>query len=54
MERGGCLKSIYTRDLLQRGADGERYRICGWVDRIRDLGRLKFILLRDREGSIRI
>jgi aspartyl-tRNA synthetase len=48
------LKSIYTRDLLQRGADGERYRICGWVDRIRDLGRLKFILLRDREGSIQV
>lgn len=48
------MKSIYTRDLLQRGADGERYRICGWVDRIRDLGRLKFILLRDREGSIQV
>ncbi len=46
------MKTIYTRDLLRSGSDGQRYRICGWVDRIRDLGRIKFVLVRDREGMV--
>jgi nondiscriminating aspartyl-tRNA synthetase len=48
------MKTVYTKDLLRIGIDGNRYRICGWIDRIRDLGRVKFAILRDREGSIQI
>ncbi len=33
---------------------GSRVRVCGWVHRIRDLGRLKFILVRDRTGLIQV
>ncbi len=48
------MKTTYTKDLLRGGVDGARYRICGWVDRVRDLGRVKFVILRDREGSIQV
>jgi len=33
---------------------GGRVRTCGWVHNIRDLGKLKFILLRDRTGILQI
>ena len=33
---------------------GKRVRVCGWVHRIRDLGRIKFILLRDRSGLLQV
>lgn len=46
------MKSMFTRDLLKLGVDGSMYKICGWIDRIRDLGRLKFLIIRDREGSL--
>ncbi|PWV36770.1 MAG: aspartate--tRNA(Asn) ligase [Desulfurococcaceae archaeon] len=46
------VKKIYTKDLLKSGSENQRYRICGWVDRVRDLGKIKFILVRDREGII--
>ncbi len=31
---------------------GSRVTVCGWVHRIRDLGRVKFLVLRDRTGFI--
>lgn len=34
--------------------DGEKVTIFGWVCTIRDLGKLKFILLSDKEGEIQI
>ncbi|MEM0283539.1 MAG: aspartate--tRNA(Asn) ligase [Sulfolobales archaeon] len=46
------MKKHFTRDILERGVDGERYEIYGWVSRVRDLGGVKFILIRDREGFI--
>jgi aspartyl-tRNA synthetase len=48
------VKKYYTSDILERGVDGERYEIYGWVARIRDLGRIKFVLVRDREGYIQV
>jgi len=33
---------------------GNRIRLCGWVHRIRDLGNLTFVLLRDRSGLIQV
>jgi aspartyl-tRNA synthetase len=34
--------------------DGQVVRIAGWVHEIRDLGKLKFLVLRDREGFVQI
>ena len=33
---------------------GKRVRVCGWVHRIRDLGRIKFVLVRDRSGLLQV
>ncbi len=34
--------------------DGEKITVFGWVEEIRDLGGLKFLVLRDKEGIIQI
>jgi nondiscriminating aspartyl-tRNA synthetase len=33
---------------------GEQIRVCGWVHRIRELGKISFILLRDRSGTAQL
>ncbi|MBI4176326.1 MAG: aspartate--tRNA(Asn) ligase, partial [Candidatus Aenigmarchaeota archaeon] len=33
---------------------GKQYLLKGWVSQIRDLGKLKFFLLRDREGFVQV
>ncbi|HEY8392730.1 MAG TPA: amino acid--tRNA ligase-related protein, partial [Capillibacterium sp.] len=33
---------------------GRRVLLCGWVHRLRDLGNLTFLLLRDRSGLIQV
>jgi aspartyl-tRNA synthetase len=33
---------------------GKKVCLKGWIDQIRDLGRLKFFILKDREGSIQV
>lgn len=48
------MKRYFTSELLDKGVDGERYEVYGWVARIRDLGRVKFVILRDREGYIQL
>ncbi|MEM1872973.1 MAG: aspartate--tRNA(Asn) ligase [Acidilobaceae archaeon] len=35
-----------------RGLIGSTIRVCGWVHRIRDIGGVKFVVLRDRTGFI--
>ncbi|MCE4618267.1 MAG: aspartate--tRNA(Asn) ligase, partial [Desulfurococcales archaeon] len=51
MYKEAFIEDIYrgSRDLI-----GQDIRVCGWVHRIRDLGRLKFILLRDRTGVLQV
>jgi len=34
--------------------DGKSVTLCGWVHEIRDLGKLKFLILRDKEGFIQV
>ncbi|HHQ45488.1 MAG TPA: aspartate--tRNA(Asn) ligase [Candidatus Altiarchaeales archaeon] len=34
--------------------DGSEVRIAGWVHEVRDLGKLKFIILRDRDGFLQV
>lgn len=48
------LKDLFIGDLVSRKNEfvGKRVRVCGWVHKIRDLGKIKFIVLRDRTGSI--
>ncbi|BAA81203.2 aspartyl-tRNA synthetase [Aeropyrum pernix K1] len=48
------LKDRFIADIIasKESLVGGRVRVCGWAYRIRDLGRLKFILVRDRSGVI--
>ncbi|RLJ02476.1 MAG: aspartate--tRNA(Asn) ligase [Candidatus Aenigmatarchaeota archaeon] len=46
------MKRMYTKDVPRKA--GEKVKVAGWVRSIRDLGRLKFIILADREGKIQI
>ncbi len=50
------LKDRFIRDVYAERERllGSRLRVCGWVHRIRDLGRLKFILVRDRTGVLQV
>ena len=40
----------YSRDLKK----GEKALVKGWVKQVRDLGGLKFFILRDREGQVQV
>ncbi|MGC9071145.1 MAG: aspartate--tRNA(Asn) ligase [Acidilobus sp.] len=33
---------------------GQNVRVCGWVDNVRDLGGVRFVLLRDRTGLLQV
>lgn len=50
---GGWRKTHYTSQIRPE-MDGEEVTLLGWVLDIRDLGGIKFILLRDREGTIQL
>lgn len=41
---------LFTRD----AAPGNTVKLTGWVSKIRDLGNIKFFLLRDREGVLQV
>lgn len=46
-------KTLYTSDVKPE-LDGKEIIVLGWVQEIRDLGALKFIILRDRQGTVQI
>ncbi|MEM1549328.1 MAG: aspartate--tRNA(Asn) ligase [Candidatus Methanomethylicia archaeon] len=46
-------KTHYTNDVT-KDRDGKSIVIFGWVDEIRDLGSILFIILKDREGKAQI
>ncbi len=43
----------YSKEITP-AQNGEKVRLAGWVHDIRDLGGLRFLLLRDREGVVQI
>jgi nondiscriminating aspartyl-tRNA synthetase len=50
---GSWRKSIYTSDIKPE-QDGKRVVVLGWVQEIRDLGAIKFLILQDRQGTVQI
>ncbi|MFH1055341.1 MAG: aspartate--tRNA(Asn) ligase [Candidatus Altiarchaeota archaeon] len=47
------MRSHYS-DEVTRDLDGKNVVVAGWVHEVRDLGKLKFIVLRDRGGFIQV
>jgi len=50
---GEWRRTHYSVD-VKPGMDGEEVTLFGWVQEIRDLGGIRFIILQDREGTIQI
>ncbi len=46
-------RKLYTSDLKPE-LDGKEIILLGWVQEIRDLGAIKFIILQDRHGTVQI
>jgi len=47
-------KREFIKELLSKASEleGAKVRVCGWVHRIRDLGGVKFVIVRDRTGFL--
>lgn len=43
-----------TADLISEESDGKEVRVKGWIEDIRDLGGISFLLLRDGYGSLQL
>ncbi len=43
---------VYTKDIPK--GDGEKVKLSGWADEIRLLGKINFLVLRDKTGKIQI
>jgi len=50
---GNWRRTHYSVD-VQPEMDGEEVTLFGWVQEIRDLGGIRFVIMQDREGSIQI
>ncbi len=48
------LKDKFIGEIIARKSElaGKKVRVCGWVHRVRDLGKIKFVVVRDRTGTI--
>ncbi|MEW6328718.1 MAG: amino acid--tRNA ligase-related protein, partial [Candidatus Micrarchaeota archaeon] len=47
------LRTHYADELSEK-LDGQTVALAGWAHEVRDIGRLKFLLLRDRTGIVQI
>jgi len=54
MDQLGSLKRTTYCGLVDEGLVGQKITVMGWVDRVRDMGNLVFIDLRDREGIVQV
>ena len=52
-ELGDWRRTHYTADVTPE-LDGKEVVVLGWVQDMRDLGGLRFIILQDREGTVQI
>jgi nondiscriminating aspartyl-tRNA synthetase len=45
-----------AKDIIEtaRSKSGEEVQVCGWVHRIRDMGGITFVVLRDRSGMVQL
>ena len=50
---GNWSRSHYSENVTAE-LDGEEVTLFGWVQEIRDLGGIRFIILQDREGTIQV
>ncbi len=50
---GDWRRTHYSSDILPK-LDGGKVTLFGWVEEVRDLGGIKFIVLRDKEGTVQI
>jgi nondiscriminating aspartyl-tRNA synthetase len=50
---GDWCRTHYSVDIARK-MDGEQVTLFGWVQEIRDLGGIRFIILQDREGTIQV
>jgi aspartyl-tRNA synthetase len=50
---GDWCRTHYSVDVTPK-MDGEEVTLFGWVQEIRDLGGIRFIILQDREGTIQV
>ena len=48
-----AMRSHYAKQVSPE-MDGKEVRLAGWVHEIRDLGGLKFVLLRDKTGVVQL
>lgn len=46
------LRTHYSTEVPKK--DGEKVKVAGWIKNIRDIGKLKFLILRDKNGEIQI
>ncbi|HJX02307.1 MAG TPA: OB-fold nucleic acid binding domain-containing protein, partial [Candidatus Bathyarchaeia archaeon] len=50
---GDWRRSHYSVDVKPE-MDGSEVTLFGWVQEIRDLGALRFVILQDREGTVQV
>lgn len=50
---GGWRRTHYSADVKPE-KDGEEVTLFGWVQEIRDLGGIRFVILQDREGTVQV
>lgn len=53
METENWKRTHYTMEITPN-MDGEEVVLTGWIKEIRDLGGIKFLILRDKEGTLQI